>query len=186
MNKVASTASPLLPKTPNRKQEHISGEKENTPRLLKEIAAFNLTPRRSSPKSCMSVKVPEATKKSPTLIEMERTLGINSTSPGFLGIFNLPYQTKFQTRSRSKRTSKRKTMMTEDFQKSLSNSSRNINNEEQRATRRSRRLIIKSIQRSPTESQYEHPVLEKQNWKVTKQKEHNLFVLNFLNTANLK
>jgi len=121
---------------------------------------------------------------SPTIEEMERTLGINHDSPSTMMFTSSSATTKTM---KPKRSSRRTTMMSSELNQTL----REIQNSTNR--RRSVRVAAQGkYYGSPTSKEGEgqaagkHPLLETSNWKIHNQARHNNKVLDILNTGNTK
>eukprot|EP00092_Neocalanus_flemingeri_P041698 GFUD01045417.1.p1 GENE.GFUD01045417.1~~GFUD01045417.1.p1 ORF type:complete len:841 (+),score=290.25 GFUD01045417.1:73-2595(+) len=115
---------------------------------------------------------------SPTIEEMERTLGINPDSPSTLMFTSsgLPPNT-----NKPKRSSRRKTMMASELNETFA--LRDIQNMDMAtASRRSQRVAAQG--KEVLSADTKHPLLETSNWRVVEG--HNSRVLGIVNTGNTK
>eukprot|EP00092_Neocalanus_flemingeri_P041701 GFUD01045420.1.p1 GENE.GFUD01045420.1~~GFUD01045420.1.p1 ORF type:complete len:843 (+),score=287.48 GFUD01045420.1:73-2601(+) len=115
---------------------------------------------------------------SPTIEEMERTLGINPDSPSTLMFTSsgLPSNT-----NKPKRSSRRKTMMASELNETFA--LRDIQNMDMAtASRRSQRVAAQG--KEVLSADTKHPLLETSNWRVVEG--HNSRVLGIVNTGNTK
>eukprot|EP00092_Neocalanus_flemingeri_P067298 GFUD01082120.1.p1 GENE.GFUD01082120.1~~GFUD01082120.1.p1 ORF type:complete len:346 (+),score=117.83 GFUD01082120.1:38-1039(+) len=115
---------------------------------------------------------------SPTIEEMERTLGINPDSPSTVMFTSsgLPSNT-----NKPKRSSRRKTMMASELNETFA--LRDIQNMDMAtASRRSQRVAAQGKEVLSADSK--HPLLETSNWRVVEG--HNSRVLGIVNTGNSK
>ena len=125
---------------------------------------------------------------SPTIEEMERTLGINPDSPGTI-MFTAPAPTATTAMScKPKRSTRRTTMMSSELNLTL----REIQNTEACMRRRSVRVAAQGkYSGSPTkeEASNKHILMETDNWKKVdpkRQARHNNTILDIMNTGNSK
>jgi len=136
-----------------------------------------------SPPSTQSRHAPH----SPTIEEMERTLGINPDSPSTMMFTSSAIPSKT---TKPKRSSRRTTMMSSELNQTL----REIQNMGTGNRRRSVRVAAQGkYYGSPSTKDKEdkspdmkHPLLETSNWAVNpaRQAEHNKNLLNMVNTGN--
>ena len=129
-----------------------------------------------------STQVRQST-SSPTIEEMERTLGINPDSPGAI-MFTAPTITV--NTNKPKRSTRRTTMMASELNQTL----KEIQNTNH-GRRRSVRVAAQGrYYGSPgKEEENRHLLMEQDNWKKVdprKQAQHNNRILDFLNTGNAK
>jgi len=120
---------------------------------------------------------------SPTIEEMERTLGINPDSPSTVMFTS----SKASNTNKPKRSSRRTTMMSSE----LSHTLREIQNMTTNTNRRrSVRVAAKGrFYGSPTNMDMKHPLLETSNWREVNpvmQSKHNKTILDVINMGNTR
>jgi len=173
------------------------------PRLLEviESASPKLSPKDpvlfeyDSPPSSSRVNKNNPVSASPTIEEMERTLGINPDSPSLM--FSLGNSDQTGTVKKSVRSSRRTTMMASELNETL----REIQNVAISTNRRSIRVASKrNFNGSPLERENDgtgnsnnedsflkHPLLEEdKKMNSEKQKKHNGTILDFINIGTVK
>merc|ERR1719180_596538 len=140
---------------------------------------------------------------SPSVEEMERMLGINADSPGAQDCFDMTTTASNSTTVKKpavKKSIRRTTMITSEIfdgvtladrrkdQQSLAmgNPNRRRSSRVERVYYGSPSNIGKSRDQEKEASQFKHPLMVKENWKVLagRQKTHNNNILTLLNTAN--
>jgi len=122
---------------------------------------------------------------SPTIEEMERTLGINPDSPGAI-MFTAPTST-VNTTNKPKRSTRRTTMMSSELNQTLKEI-QNTNHGRRRSVRVAAQGRYYGSPGKEDENN-RHLLMEQDNWKKVdprKQALHNNRILDFLNTGNAK
>jgi len=138
---------------------------------------------------------PSSSKKgsanSPTIEEMERSLGINPDSPGEI-LFSKPVAPS-KAPLKPRRTTRRTTMMEGELNATL-REIRNVSmmrNDSPKDRRRSVRVAAQgkfygSPSNMPVEGGFRHPLQTNENWKVLNVQKHRTNLLNILNSGNMK
>jgi len=141
----------------------------------------NAGPTYDSPPSAQSRKLPS----SPTIEEMERTLGINPDSPSAI-MFTAPTRTVgAKNKNLPKRSSRRTTMMSSELNRTL----KEIQNSDHGRRRSVRVAAQGKYYGSPGNEGNRHLLMEQENWKKVdprRQASHNNKLLDILNTGNAK
>ena len=144
-------------------------------------------PRSQARRSCSSPPPSRAQPGSPSLEEMQRTLGINLDSPSLMFTTSKPKQDSGLKKTR--KSSRRTTMMASELNETLKEI-QNFTGNRRKSVRVAARTQAEEAGKSANAEQgrIPHPLLQDENWKVDSltQTRHNIKILDVINSGNAK